>query len=226
MSDHGDVARKRIAHLRQILLWPVELISADGDNGCDGVDRPWAKELVRAKGTPWVALDDEFGEPDDFQERHYNEFVSFLPPVQRFLYGEPFEALRRAEGVVRGKPAATSAEAGGALAVLRRHDIKAVRVTLDEDRAPLALAVAHVDLHLFGDMDIAVLAVEVHADDIDFDTGLETLPASATSTFCCSCSPTCRRPASGCSRTGSSPPPPSSKPATRRARGASAGRCG
>ncbi|MDX2258819.1 MAG: hypothetical protein NW205_07875 [Hyphomicrobiaceae bacterium] len=182
MSDHSSPARKRITHLRQILLWPIELISADGANGCDGVTRPWVKDLVETPGTPWAVLDDEFGEPDDFQERHYNEFVSFLPPVQRFLYGQPFEGLRSALSAGGGKPgkpagktAATSAEAGGALAVLRRRDIRSVRVTLDQGRAPLTLHVAHVDLHLYDDMDIAVLAVEVYADDVDFDTGLETL---------------------------------------------------
>jgi hypothetical protein len=38
---------------------------------------------------PWRELADEFcGDPEQFHERHYSEFVTFLPYVQRFLYGE------------------------------------------------------------------------------------------------------------------------------------------
>ncbi|MCK7577025.1 MAG: hypothetical protein MZV65_15110 [Chromatiales bacterium] len=47
-------------------------------------------ELLEAMGEqcPWREVADEFGDPDDFQERHYKEFITFLPYVQRFLYGE------------------------------------------------------------------------------------------------------------------------------------------
>ena len=42
---------------------------------------------------------DEFtGDPGEFKERHYGEFVTFLPYVQRFLYGEVRARARGAEG--------------------------------------------------------------------------------------------------------------------------------
>ena len=47
-------------------------------------------ELVECpNGRPWERLLDEFlVDPGEFQERHYREFVTFLPHVQRVLYGE------------------------------------------------------------------------------------------------------------------------------------------
>lgn len=39
--------------------------------------------------SPWRDVVDEYAsETGRFQERDYSEFVSFLPYVQRFLYGE------------------------------------------------------------------------------------------------------------------------------------------
>ncbi len=168
--------KKRITHMRQILLWPVELIPANGR--VDGIDRvrSWANLLSKAAGSPWSILDDEFGDPKDFQERHYNEFASFLPPVQRFLYGQPLDGSPKKNARASGKADALRPGTGGsAITVLRRCDIAGVRLTLDEGSTPIDYTVAHVDLHLFDDLDIAILAVEVYANDIDFDTGLEAL---------------------------------------------------
>src|SRR5690606_16819386 len=50
--------------------------------------------------------------------------------------------------------------------VMRRTDIAAARVTLDKGDQPIALSIAHVDLYFFYDIDIAILALEVCADDI------------------------------------------------------------
>ena len=78
-----------VRHLRQVLLWPLRLIPADIAD--DDVRRraPW--QLLREMGdaSPWREHVDEYnGDVRGFHERHYNEFVSFLPYVQRFLYGE------------------------------------------------------------------------------------------------------------------------------------------
>ena len=83
-----------------------------------------------------------------FQERHYREFVSFLPHVQRFLYGD-------APGPVRGL-----GNGDAPLRVYRRTDIAAVRMVLSEGAAPVTCHVAHVDLHFFHDVDAVILAVE------------------------------------------------------------------
>ena len=71
-------------------MWPVQLHApARG--------RPDAKALGipdDARGAAvWKEVVDEFtGDPTQFGERHYKEFVTFLPYVQRFLYGEGYDA--------------------------------------------------------------------------------------------------------------------------------------
>ena len=75
-----------VRHLRQALLWPLRLMPVTGKASHHG---PW--QLLRDMGdaSPWREVVDEYtGNAGDFHERHYNEFVSFLPYVQRFLYGE------------------------------------------------------------------------------------------------------------------------------------------
>ena len=67
------------------LLWPLQLepLAAEEVEG-----RHW-EVLEALKDKPWQRIDDEFtADPGMFQERHYREFVSFLPYAQRFLYGE------------------------------------------------------------------------------------------------------------------------------------------
>ena len=74
---------KRVKHLRQILLWPVYLLPLD-----DGapIQEHWEQLEKSGDGNLWREIDDEFGDPLEFKTRHYNEFVTFLPPVQRFLW--------------------------------------------------------------------------------------------------------------------------------------------
>ena len=76
---------KRVGHFRQILLWPVELVPTNPEPA----HHDFAAVLATlGPDNPWKEIEDEFtGDPKNFQERHYNEFVTFLPPVQRFLYG-------------------------------------------------------------------------------------------------------------------------------------------
>jgi hypothetical protein len=113
-------------------------------------------ELLEAMGDrcPWREVDDEFGDPDDFQERHYKEFITFLPYVQRFLYGEGTGREGR------------SGYGKSPIRVYRRRDIARMRVVLDERTPPLLFQVAHVDLHFFYDLDIIILAVEFFANDV------------------------------------------------------------
>ena len=51
--------------------------------------------------------------------------------------------------------------------VMRRTDVAGVRVQLDKGGPSLDFRIAHVDLYFF-DIDIAILAVEIHTDDIEF----------------------------------------------------------
>ena len=151
MSGDG----RRLRHFRQILLWPLQLMPQAGERHAG---RRW--EPLCRKDNPWFSVEDEFpADASRFQVRHYNEFTTFLPAVQRFLYGDPSESGYR-ERPVR---------------VFRRADIERVRLTFKDRPEPLTLSVAHVDLYFFYDIDVTVFTVEVHGDDLDLDLVQETL---------------------------------------------------
>ena len=147
-----------VRHFRDVLVWPVQIRP-----GFSGGEIGRLHELITGDGR-WAPVDDEFtADPADFQERHYKEFVAFLPYVQRFLYGDSRSGVE-AEAA---RPASMS--------VYRRTDVAGLRVTLKPGDPPIALRVAHVDLYLFLDMDVALLNVEVAADDLPLATALELL---------------------------------------------------
>ena len=147
MSEAAHVRR-----MHDILLWPLRLLPAPGEIA---VRKPW--DRLRAAAGPWQVQADEYtGAPDQFHERHYQEFVSFLPYVQRFLYGE--------EG---GDPSC--------MKVFRRHDIARVRVQTQADAAAIELDIVHIDLMFFDDIDLAVLNVELATSDLSFDQAQQLL---------------------------------------------------
>ncbi len=153
-------AQPIVRHFRQILLWPVQLMPLDPSSPANG---HW-EELDRCPGdNPWHALEDEFtNDPAQFQERHYREFVTFLPHVQRFLYGQGRSRQSRlgyGESPIR---------------VFRREDIAAVRLGF-EDGNSADFAIRHVDLYFFYDLDVAILVVEFHRDDLALDKVQEIL---------------------------------------------------
>ena len=150
-----------VRHLRQALLWPLRLVSDDD------VRRraPWQSLREVGDASPWREHFDEYnGGAGGFHERHYNEFVTFLPYVQRFLYGEG-----RAQ---RGSDDATS---GSPMRVFRRRDIAAVRVVPRPGDAPITLQVVHVDLYFFYGVDIVLLNVEVAVDDLPLSLAQELM---------------------------------------------------
>jgi len=78
---------KLVRQFRQIVLWPLQLMPIRGEG--TQIQRHWELLEKPGPGNPWHEVVDEFtGQPGEFQERHYNEFTTFLPHVQRFLYGE------------------------------------------------------------------------------------------------------------------------------------------
>lgn len=151
---------KHIKHLRQILLWPVYLLPINEDSP---VQNQWEHLANAGPGCPWHEVDDEFGDPAEFHTRHYNEFVTFLPPAQRFLYGQ---GLGRKVGPGYGE---------SPIRVMRRSDIKRARVTLAEGDAPVTLEIAHVDLYFFFDIDVVILALEVYCDDLPLERAQELM---------------------------------------------------
>jgi len=134
-----------VRHLRQVLLWPLRLMPLPEGTG----ERPW--ELL----TPnWREEVDEYtGDADDFHERHYNEFVTFLPYVQRFLYGD-------------GRAQRNAGAAGSPMRLFRRRDVAQVRLVSKPGDAPLRLDIVHVDLIFFLNIDLVLLNVEISASDL------------------------------------------------------------
>jgi hypothetical protein len=118
------------------------------------LQRPWEALVGEGASPVWAEVEDEFtGDPGEFQERHYREFVTFLPHVQRFLYGQ-------------GRSSSTAHGYGESpMRVFRRSDIKQARLTF-ADGELLTLHVQHIDLYFYYDVDVAMLAFEYYADDV------------------------------------------------------------
>src|SRR5262249_19307992 len=148
-----------IRHFRQILVWPLQLMPLRAG---EQVQRHWTA-LEAIEGNPWSEVVDEFcADPAEFQERHYKEFVTFLPYVQRVLYHS-----RAGQETAAGQGEAS-------LRVYRRHDVAQARVRFAASGEPVTFDVAHVDLYFFLDADIAILAFEMYADDIPLRDALNT----------------------------------------------------
>ncbi len=141
-----------VRQFRQILLWPLRLMPVRGSEGHEA--KPWQLLADLGEASPWREIVDEYtGDSGRFHERHYNEFVSFLPYVQRFLYGE---------GCQKG----VGATAGSPMRVFRRSDVSAMRAVPRPGAAQITLDIAHVDLYFFLDLDLVLLNVEVSANDL------------------------------------------------------------
>ena len=140
----------QVRWFRQHLIWPLQLMPR---RGLEASLRPW-RHLLDLPGCPWVEVVDEYtGDPDGFHERHYHEFVTFLPYVQRFLYGE-------------GRGSTAAGGRGSPMRVFRRRDIAAVRLQPRPGDAPVTLQVVHIDLYFFEGADTVLLNVEVSADNL------------------------------------------------------------
>ena len=173
----ADAARPTgpaVRHLRQILLWPLRLMpvrrSAEQPRRT-----PWQVLRDLGEASPWREVVDEYtGDSARFHERHYNEFVTFLPYVQRFLYGEGRKARREP----RGGPAEAAAgdrDADAPMRVFRREDIAQVRVVARPGDTPVTLQVIHVDLYFFFDVDVVLLNLELGANDLTLAQAQEQL---------------------------------------------------
>jgi hypothetical protein len=149
-----------VRHFRQIVLWPLQLMPLRRNAP---VQRHWEALETLDEGNEWREVRETVGsDPQHFRERHYKEFVTFLPYVQRFLYGTSAgqEASRR-----HGEPS---------MRVFRRIDIASVRIEYQAGET-LDFNVPHVDLYFFLDADIAILAFELWADDLSLDHAQDTL---------------------------------------------------
>lgn len=148
-----------VRHFRQVAVWPVQLMPVRPGQQ---VQRHW--ELLDAGAGAWRRVPESFDAASGvFRERHYKEFVTFLPYVQRFLYGS-----------AAGQESATQ-PGTRSIHLYERNDVRSVRVTLERGAAPLTLAVDRVELLFFLDADIALLLFEMHAEDLPLERAQDVL---------------------------------------------------
>ena len=145
-----------VRHLRQILLWPLRVLPQPGARR----QPPWQALRDIGPDSPWHEQVDEYtGDTAQFHERHYQEFITFLPVVQRFLFGEG-RAMRHAPGADSDH----TDDGGAPMRVFRRRDVAQLRVQARQGDTPITLRVVHVDLYFFFDVDVVMLNVEVEVD--------------------------------------------------------------
>lgn len=150
-----------VRDFRQTLLWPIQLITDNSDPYA--MLCPW-KTLGAHPDSQWAEIKDEFLQDSAYlSEARYQEFVTFLPFAQRFLYGEGRHGL----------------EAGGygesPIHIFTRSDIRQVRIKLHDEPESIVLKVSHVELYFFYDIDVAMLAFEVTGTDLPLKSAMEIL---------------------------------------------------
>jgi CorA-like Mg2+ transporter protein len=151
----------RIRHFREIVIWPIQLLPLRPG---EPVQRHWRELENAGPDNRWRRVVYDFrAESPQNQERRYKEFVTFLPYVQRFLYG----AVAGQEiASVRGEPSINA---------FQRDDIAHVRVTLATDSEPVVLEVGKINLYFFLDADIAIVAFEMYANDLSIEQAQDLL---------------------------------------------------
>ncbi len=153
MSVSVNTSDKTVRHFRQILLWPVQLMpirkahrfrnigsgcrTFEPDNPMEGVS---GRVHGRSSSVSGTAL----------------QRVRHLPTLSSSVFSTE-----------KGKVVASAIRQESSIRVFRRSDVAKVRITYpDPHAAPVTFQVAHVDLYFFYDIDVAILVVEVYADDL------------------------------------------------------------
>ena len=153
MSTPPPSSTPLVRQFRQIVVWPVQLIPVKNGAALEG---HW-EALERIKqGNPWRYWQGKFNiGAEEFSERHYKEFVTFLPFVQRFLYGSPAgqESSRHAESSIR---------------VYRRSDVAHTRLTFI-DGFVCEFDVHRCDLYFFHDADVMIVVLEICSEDLPLE---------------------------------------------------------
>jgi uncharacterized membrane protein YuzA (DUF378 family) len=162
-AKSASSADHQVSLFHASLVWALQLVPRDVTS-VDG--RHWEIFESIKDAAVWHLIDDEFtDDPGEFKERHYREFVTFLPYVQRFLYGEG-----------RSRNDSTGEAPGDSpMHVFRRKDISRLRLTLREGQVPIELRIVHIDLYFFHDLDLVQLNVEVRGNDLPLAAAREIL---------------------------------------------------
>ncbi|MBL8520116.1 MAG: hypothetical protein JNK75_05525 [Betaproteobacteria bacterium] len=148
-------AETLVREFNHTLLWPVTLRPLRREAGRHATY--W--DTLKKNPGPWESVEDLLLIEDQSCLAGYQEFVYFLPYVQRFLYGVGDE----------GRGAQSS------LHVFQRRDIKEVRIQVERDGGTLVLAVKRARLYFFYDVDIAIATLEVHGRDIALQDAVEIM---------------------------------------------------
>ena len=141
------MTEKIVREFHHTLLWPLQLRPLKRDASA-GVVHYW--ETLKRNPGPWTYVDDPLLINDDTCVIGYEEFVYFLPYVQRFLYGVGDEGAGRQSS----------------LHVFHRHDIKQAQIRLRPGDAAITLEVLRVRMYFFYDIDVALLVFEVSGRDL------------------------------------------------------------
>ena len=141
------MAEKIVREFHHTLLWPVQLRPMKRDASA-GVVHYW--ETLQRNPGPWTYVEDPLLINDDTCVLGYEEFVYFLPYVQRFLYGVGDEGTGRQSS----------------LHVFNRRDIKQALIQLRPGESVLTLDVLRTRLYFFYDIDVALLVFEVAGNDL------------------------------------------------------------
>jgi hypothetical protein len=147
-----------VANFRQVLLWPVQLITDENELG---TEKYWEYLKSCSTKTAWKEIQDEFtSSGSQLSEASYHEFVSFMPFAQRFLYGEGKHSTGYGESPMH---------------IFSRSDIAQVRITIEHNQAPITLQVAHTELYFFFDVDVAILVMEVVGKALQLPIAMDIL---------------------------------------------------
>jgi hypothetical protein len=147
---------KIVRQFHHTLLWPVTLRPLAKTSGAD-VTHFWDK-LKRNPG-PWTYVADTLLIEDESCVAGYEEFVYFLPYVQRFLYGVGDE----------GRGAQSSVHA------FTRNDIRSVDIVLHKGANTISLDVLRARLYFFYDLDVAIAVMEVAGQNIALPDAIEIM---------------------------------------------------
>lgn len=147
---------KTVRDFHHTLLWPLQLRPMKRDASA-GVVHYW--ETLKRHPGPWTYVEDPLLINDDTCVLGYEEFVYFLPYVQRFLYGVGDEGTGRQSS----------------LHVFNRHDIKHAKVQLHPGDTEIMLDVGRTRLYFFYDIDVALLVLEVAGKNLSLADVVEIM---------------------------------------------------
>jgi hypothetical protein len=145
-----------VREFHHTLLWPITLGALTRKTGADNTNY-W--DVLKRNPGPWQHVADTLLIEDESCLAGYEEFVYFLPYVQRFLYGVGDE----------GRGAQSSLHA------FKRDDIASVEVNLEADSATIKLDVLRARLYFFYDVDVALAVLEVAGKDIQLADAVEMM---------------------------------------------------